>query len=378
MGIINRCHTMDEAFRVPFQDRLLEWYRAHRRGLPWREKRDPYWVWISELMLQQTRVEQMLPYFERFMQVFPDVETLARAPMDQVLKVWEGMGYYARARNMHRAAQRMVQAYGGRIPDTMEEILKLPGIGPYTAAAVLSIAYDKDYAVLDGNVMRVLCRVFYVEEDPKRNAVRKELLEVAGHLLPPGQAAMFNQAMMELGSLVCTPKAPKCPICPTRELCMARHAGNPERLPAKTRRKPKPHYDVSAGIIWGDGQILITQRRPEGLLGGLWEFPGGKQEPGESMEACLQREVQEELGIDLRVDRFFMRVKHAYSHFRVTLHVFQCTYLEGKPRAIECADWRWVYPQELDQYAFPRADRRVLEKLLGKEEGSQLQLGLEA
>jgi len=193
-------------------------------------------------------------------------------------------------------------------------------------------------------------------------------------LLPQGKAAAFNQAMMELGSLVCTPNAPRCSICPVRALCRAREAGDPERLPLKRRRKPKPHYEVSAGIIWRDGQILITQRRPEGLLGGLWEFPGGKQEPGESLESCLQREVQEEVGIDIRVDRFFLRVNHEYSHFRITLHAFECAYVEGEPRAIECANWKWVYPEELEQYAFPRADRRILEKLVGKEEHLHLHL----
>ena len=364
----------DEEALSAFRERLLSWYHTHKRALPWREDRDPYRVWISETMLQQTRVDQALPYFERFMAAFPDVQTLARASLDQVLKCWEGMGYYARARNMHRAAQQIVEGFGGEIPSSMEHLASLPGIGPYTAAAVLSIAYDRDVAVLDGNVTRVLCRLFAIREEPTRSAVKKRLRELAHALLPQGKAAAFNQAMMELGALVCTPKSLQCASCPVQTFCQAHRSGDPEALPAKSPRKIKPHYDVSAGIIWRDGRILIAQRKPEGLLGGLWEFPGGKQEPGETLEGCLKREVREELDLEIEVERPFMRVKHAYSHFRITLHTFHCRYVRGDPRALGCADWRWVCPEELPVYAFPRADQKVLQALVGEESDGRLGL----
>ena len=358
---------MNTEFQSAFQNHLLSWYRVHKRKLPWRESQDPYRIWVAEVMLQQTRIDQALPYFERFTAAFPDVFALAGASLSQVLKTWEGMGYYARARNMHRAAQLVVEKYSGQIPDTMEEISELPGIGPYTAAAVLSIAYNRDYAVLDGNVTRVLCRVFRIEEDSPSSAVKKELLRISKELLRKGEAADFNQAMMELGALICTPKAPQCPSCPLRALCRAQELEDPSSLPVKPPKKPKPHYEIGAGIIWRDSRILIAQRPLEGLLGGLWEFPGGKREPGETLEECVRREIREELDIEVAVDRPFLTVKHAYTHFRITLHAFHCTYLSGEPKPLECADWRWVHPEALEEYAFPRADRKLLETLLGKD-----------
>ena len=360
-------------FCASFREVLLQWYQGHRRALPWRENRDPYRIWISEMILQQTRIDQGLPYFERFIAAFPNVEALAAAPLDDVLKVWEGLGYYARARNLHRAARMIVEEHNGRIPDTMEEISKLPGIGPYTAAAVLSIAYNRDHPVVDGNVIRVLCRLCKIREDPRNTATKRELLRIAEHLLPEGKASDFNQAMMELGSLVCTPRNPQCPECPVGEFCRARHLEDPSILPVKIRKPKRPHYDVTAGIIRGqDGRILLAQRPASGLLGGLWEFPGGKQESDESLEECLKRELREELRIEVRVDERLPSVKHAYSHFAITLHGFACTHLSGEPQAIDCADWRWIRPEELTNFALPRADRKLLDAMRG--DGVQFEL----
>ena len=354
----------DPDVRTRFREALLHWYQDHRRALPWRENHDPYRIWISEMILQQTRIDQGLPYFERFLAAFPNVEALAAAPLDNVLKAWEGLGYYARARNLHRAARMIVEEHDSRIPDTMEAISTLPGIGPYTAAAVLSIAYNRDHPVVDGNVIRVLCRLFEIREDPRNTATKRELLRVAEHLLPEGEASDFNQAMMELGSLVCTPRNPQCPECPVGECCRARHLEDPSILPIKPPKQRKPHYDVTAGIIRGqDGRILLAQRPASGLLGGLWEFPGGKQEPGESLEECLKRELREELRIEVRVDERLPSVKHAYSHFAITLHGFACTHLSGEPQAIDCADWRWIRPEELSDFALPRADRKLLDAM---------------
>lgn len=346
-----------------FRRKLLAWYRAHRRELAWRQSCDPYRVWISEIMLQQTRVEQMDAYFARFIQAFPTVQDLAGASEDQVLKAWEGLGYYARARNLHKAAKE-IAAQGGRLPDTYEGLLELPGIGPYTAAAVSSIAFDRDHPVLDGNVTRVLCRLLRIEEDPRKGGVKAALIAAGEKLLAPGQAGDFNQAMMELGARVCTPARPRCGECPVQQSCRARRElADPAVLPRKAPRKARPHYQVAAGLIWRGAKLLIAQRPSEGLLGGLWEFPGGKQEEGETLEECLAREIREELAIEIEVGKCLCRVEHGYTHFSITLHAFSAQYLSGKPRAIGCAAWRWVAPAELGQFAFSRADRRVIEEL---------------
>ena len=347
-----------------FQQNLLTWFQDQKRDLPWRRTQDPYQIWVSEVMLQQTQVDQVLPYFYRFIEAFPTVEALARASLSEVLKVWEGMGYYARARNLHRAAQRIVEDYGGKIPDTFKGLSQLPGIGPYTVRAILSIAYHQDYPVLDGNVIRVLCRVFHIDKDPRSGMVKRELLQLAGELLPPGKAGIFNQALMELGALVCRPQGPTCLLCPLRSLCQAQASGDPTALPVKAPKKTLPHYHICVGIIWKDHQVLIALRPLEGLLGGLWEFPGGKLEEGESLEACVVREVREELGIEVKVDKPFRVVRHAYTHFRITLHSFHCTYLSGDPKPLGCIDWKWVSPDDLPRYAFPKANKKILEKLL--------------
>ncbi|MBM3279128.1 MAG: A/G-specific adenine glycosylase [Candidatus Handelsmanbacteria bacterium] len=346
-----------------FRYKLLAWYGAHRRDLAWRHSRDPYHIWISEIMLQQTRVKQVGEYFARFLRAFPTVQALAGAGEDQVLKVWEGLGYYARARNVHKAAKEIV-ALGGLLPDTYEGLLALPGIGPYTAAAVSSIAFDRDHPVLDGNVERVLCRLLRFEEDPRRGAAKTALIGAAERLLAPGRAGDFNQAMMELGARVCTPAKPHCGECPVREGCRAlRELEDPALLPRKTPRKPRPHYQVAAGLIWKRGRLLIAQRPSEGLLGGLWEFPGGKQEEWETLAECLAREIREELAVEIEVGECLARVEHGFTHFSITLHAFGARWKSGEPQAIGCAAWRWAAPAELAQYAFSRADRRIIEEL---------------
>lgn len=351
-------------FKQNFQQNLLVWFHHQKRDLPWRRTRDPYQIWISEVMLQQTQVDQALPYFYRFIEAFPTVETLAKAPLAQVLKVWEGMGYYARARNLHKAARQILRDHGAKIPDNFKELSKLPGIGPYTVRAILSIAYHQDYPVLDGNVSRVLCRIFNIHKDPTSPVVKRELLQLAEELLPWGKAGDFNQALMELGALVCRPSKPLCLLCPLNSLCQIRTLGDPTRLPVKVPKKEIPHYFIGVGIVWKDNQVLIALRPPEGLLGGLWEFPGGKLKEGESLEACVVREVREELGIEVKVDRPFMTVKHAYTHFRITLHSFHCTYLSGDPQPLGCTDWKWVALEELPNYAFPKANKKLLERLV--------------
>lgn len=356
-----------------FRRDLLAWFEGAARDLPWRRTDDPYRIWVSEVMLQQTRVDQAQPYYERFTEAFPTAEALAAAPLDRVLRLWEGLGYYSRARHLHRAAGMIVAQFGGRFPDTYEEARQLPGVGAYTAAAVLSIAFGRPHAVLDGNVARVLARVFAVEEDVKAARTRKVLQALADRLLAPEQPGRFNEAVMELGATVCTPAAPRCTGCPLQPVCGAYAEGDPEAYPVSQKRPPRPHYDIAVGLVFNERGELLIQRRPEeGLLGGLWEFPGGKQEPEETLEAACRRELREELGVEAEVEAPFHRLAHAYTHFKITLHAFRCRIRSGRPTSQTGLPLRWVPVGELDRYAFPRANRRLIERLKERQQNPTL------
>ncbi len=350
--------------RRRFGERLLAWYADHRRDLPWRRHApDPYRVWISEALLQQTQVATVIPYYERFLARFPTVRALAAAKLDAVLKAWEGAGYYARARHLHRAAQEIVAHLGGRIPRTVEALRLLPGIGRYTAGAIASMAYGVDAPALDGNGVRILCRYFGIRDDPRRAPVQRDLWLLLERLLPHGRAGDFNQGLMDLGATVCTPRRPVCAVCPLRRGCAARELGIQEQLPFKRAKKQLPHHEVGLGVIWKANRILIARREPRDLLGGLWEFPGGHREPGETLAGCVRREVWEELRVRVAVGKEFAVIEHGYSHFRVTLHVFHCRYVSGTPQAIGCAAFKWVSPRALSRYAFPAANRKIIEQL---------------
>jgi A/G-specific adenine glycosylase len=342
---------------------LVDWWHRHKRDLPWRRRTDPYAIWVSEIMLQQTRVATVVPFYERFLHRFPDVHALAGASRDDVLKTWEGMGYYSRARNLHQAAQQVVAQHDGELPSDVPELRKLPGIGRYTSGAIASIAFSLDEPVLDGNVTRVLCRVFRIAQDPKRGDIQRKLWSLARRLIPRGKAGLFNQAMMDLGATVCVPRKPLCLQCPLRDVCSALAHGQQEQLPLKKPRPPLPHQTIVVGVVWRGKRLLIDQRPEEGLLGGLWEFPGGKVEEGETLEDALLREIREELGIRVRVLGPLATVQHAYTHFRITLHAFECRHVSGRARAIECSDWKWVELERLGEFAFPRANGRLIELL---------------
>jgi A/G-specific adenine glycosylase len=342
------------------QHALPAWFRRVRRELPWRGREDPYAIWVSEVMLQQTRAATVARYFEPFLERFPDAATLAAASLDDVLKAWEGMGYYGRARNLHRAAGVVVERFGGRLPSDPAELRRLPGVGAYTAGAVASIAFGLDEPVLDGNVTRVLCRVHLIRRPPAEPQIQRRLWRLARKLTPPGQAARMNQALMDLGATVCLPRGPACGQCPIEGVCRARAAGAEERLPARAPRRPTPHQTVAVGIVRRGGRILIGRRRPEGLLGGLWELPGGKRAGREPLAETARREIREETGVDVRLAGQLVVVRHAYTHFRVTIHAFLCDYVAGRARPIECDAVRWVRPAELADYAFPTATRKII------------------
>jgi A/G-specific adenine glycosylase len=346
---------------------MLAWFDRNARDLPWRRTTDPYAVWVAEIMLQQTQSETVKPYYEKFLERFPTVRRLARARPDSVLKIWEGLGYYSRARNLHQAARSIVREFDGCVPGTRDELLTLPGIGLYTAGAIASIAFGRDEPVVDGNVTRVLCRLFRIRRDPRSSRTQKHLWRLAAELLPGGKARQFNQAMMELGATVCLPRKPRCRACPLGRICSANEHGEQEKLPRRANRKPLPRHRVVVAAIYKKGRILIDKRKPDGLLGGLWEFPGGKVKRGESLEAALRREVREELGIGIRVVRPLATVQHAYSHFAVTLHAFECTHTSGMPRCRGCVDFKWVLPKQLKNYAFPGANKKIFAALPGSE-----------
>jgi A/G-specific adenine glycosylase len=344
--------------------RLLTWYDDHRRDLPWRRTHNSYYIWVAEVMLQQTQVATAIPYYERFLARFPTAEVLAAASLDEVLKLWEGLGYYARARHLHAAARQVVAEFGGQVPDTMDDLLSLPGVGRYTAGAILSIAYAQDVPALDGNVRRVFSRLLAIKEDVTREAGQRRLWALAKKLLPPGRAGDFNQSLMDLGATVCTPRTPLCGQCPLAEDCQAHKLGQQEQFPLRPPRRALPHYDIAAGVVWNDqGGFLIAQRPLDGMLGGLWEFPGGKQESGETLQDCLRRELLEELDIEVAVGELLTVVKHAYTHFSITMHVFHCRIVAGQPHALGCTDWRWVSLDDLSHFAFSAADHQVIAAL---------------
>ncbi len=342
-----------------FQEALLDWYAAHKRDLPWRATRDPYRIWVSEVMLQQTQVATVVPYFEKFVEKYPDVRTLAESPLENVLKTWEGMGYYARARNLHRAARLIVGEMGGEIPRDYPAFRSLPGVGDYIAAAVTSIAHDRPHPVVDGNVGRVLARLFLVDTPVGTVASARALKERAEDLLDRSNPGEFNQALMELGALVCAPRSPACGLCPVSRHCGALADSVQTRYPVRRKRRKTPEYHIAVGVVRKDGRILITRRKDAGLLGGLWEFPGGKVQPGETPEEACAREIAEEVSLSVEVTRFVARVDHSYSHFRVAVDVFDCRYMAGDVWLHGPTDYRWILIDETDEYPFPAVNHKI-------------------
>ena len=341
-------------------DRLLPWYAQHGRKPIWGEGvSDPYSIWVAVIMLQQTRLETVIPYHQRWMKRFPTVFDLASANEQEVLSAWEGLGYYSRARNLHKAARLVVEELNGGLPADSDELHKLPGIGRYTAGAIASIAFGVDAAALDGNLKRVFARVFDVAEPVDSPAGESILWKLAEENLPPGQAGEYNQALMDLGATVCIPRNPLCLICPLNDLCQARRLGIQNQRPVLKTKIKGPHYTVTAAVLQRRGKVLLARRPSKGLLGGMWEFPGGKVEPGESLQDCLAREIQEELGVRIWVGEPVGVYEHAFSHFSITLHAFKCELVEGKPRPVEAAELAWVAPADLKSYPMGKVDRLI-------------------
>ncbi len=313
-------------------------------------------------MLQQTQVDTVVPYYQRWITRFPTIKTLAEASEQEVLTAWEGLGYYSRARHLFQASQQIMDRFGGIIPSEREALISLPGIGRYTAGAIASIAFNRDEPTLDGNIRRVLARLINLEEPAQLPQGERRLWDFAAQILPPGRAGDFNQAIMDLGASLCTPQHPACLLCPLMDLCQARLMGVQEERPVLKSRPFVPHITVTAGILERDGTVLIARRPSKGLLGGMWEFPGGTLEEGEDLPGCLKRELAEELGIGVEIGDEFGVYQHAYTHLRVTLHAFRCLVVNGEPQALAADEIRWVQPGKLADFPMGKIDRQIAKK----------------
>lgn len=391
-----------------FSNGLLLWYRRQKRDLPWRMNRDPYRIWVSEIMLQQTRVDTVIPYFENFMRKFPTVQALAEAPEEEVLKCWEGLGYYSRARNLQTGAREVCERYGGIIPDDKASVAALKGIGPYTSGAIMSIAFNRPEPAVDGNVMRVLSRYFCLEDDIAKASTRVKIEKLAVSLIPEGAAGDFNQALMELGALVCTPKSPSCLPCPVMEHCAARLAGRELELPVKTKAKPpRPELRVAA-IVEGNGQyagkVLVRRRPDKGLLAGMWELPHVLvdkehaalfKEAADKEQGVLAQQLGEmaerETGLLIRPQRWYMDAEHVFSHIHWHMRVYisdlgvgarekaerlddvfeqgaalaaetAASYLDADEGDELAAGYRWIGPADMEELPFPNLFLRILQQ----------------
>jgi len=360
---VNADATSDIPQRNKIQTRLLEWFKKNKRDLPWRKTRDPYAIWVSEIMLQQTQVTTVLPYYQKFLKSFPTVRHLARADLSRVLKIWEGLGYYSRARNLHRASQIVLNHFHERIPNDLKDLVSLPGIGRSTAGAILSFAFNKDAAILDGNAKRVLSRLFTVSTSSEKRNTENTLWQISESLIPKGFSNPFNQALMDLGSIICTPRDPLCPECPLRSLCKGRRSGEPERFPLRIPKKKIPHVEAVCAVIWEKRRVLLNQRPPSGLLGGLWEFPNWKMEEKKRLRLRLRGYIEKKTGMNVEVKESIGTFRQTYSHFKLTLHVYHCHTINGKGKG------RWVSVKNLSLLPMSRIHRRIANRIDGETRG---------
>jgi len=343
--------------------RLLAWYTAHQRRLPWRETSDPYAIWVSEVMLQQTRVDTAIPYYLRFMKRFPTVSLLAQADLQEVLKLWEGLGYYSRARNLHRAAGIVVDRFKGSVPDDPSDFRSLPGVGDYIAAAVLSIAFNQALPVVDGNVKRVLSRLLEIDYPVNRSGSHKVFKEPAGKLISPKQPADCNQAIMELGALVCRPKNPDCGSCPLAGGCRAYRSGRTACYPKRDPSRTVPHRRLAIAVILKKGKMLVVQRQLEGFLGGLWEFPAIPADGRSAVTEDFEKKLKAETGLTVSVERRLTRIRHAYTHFKLIGDVFLCRYAAGRVRLKSARSHRWISFGTLSDLPLHKANHKFLDAL---------------
>ncbi|HEX2569961.1 MAG TPA: A/G-specific adenine glycosylase [Polyangia bacterium] len=339
---------------------LIAWYRRHQRDLPWRRTRDPYAIWVSEIMLQQTRVETVTPRYERWLERFPTVQALAETPLDDVLAEWAGLGYYARARNLHAAAKEVAEHYGGELPDDPAAIRALPGVGRYTAGAILSLAFGRAEPVLDGNVTRVLSRLFRVEGDPRTAAVQERLWALAGSLVAEGQAGDVNQGLMELGATLCTPRSPACLVCPVVRFCGARQEGMVSAYPGGSRPVATRQVEQVSVALVRKGRVLLVRRPPYGLWGGLYELPSGEPVAGEDPAQAARRVAREQVGLEAEHWQPLDHFEHELTHRRIMFHGFHAIALHGAVRRNHYDAHVWLSPVQAATRGVSAATQRLL------------------
>ena len=342
-------------YNIDFKN-IIKWYGIHKRDLPFRKTSDPYKIWLSEIMLQQTQIKTAIPYYKRWIEKMPTLEHVVKSEEEDLLKLWEGLGYYNRLHNFYKAVNLVFNEYSGVIPNNYDKFSSLPGVGKYTAAAVLSIAYQKPYPAIDVNIKRVLARYLGIKNFTIFNKKKiSKILNLSIEKFNPGQ---FNQAIMDLGALVCSPRNPSCFRCPIANNCKAYHSRNPEEYPIRLKKKVKPHYHVAAGLIWRGGTFYIQKRKSEGMLAGLWEFPGSKKRKGERLENALKRGIQKDCGISIKIINKIGRVEHVYTHFSITFHGFNC--IEEGKKIVHSNKSNWIDKTEFNKYTFPKANHKLI------------------
>lgn len=357
-------HALPDEFHVfGFHQDLLGWYDSQKRDLPWRINQDPYRIWVSEIMLQQTRVETVKPFYHNFMDKFPTIQALAEAPEDEVLKAWEGLGYYSRARNLQAAAREVQARYGGIVPDTRDEILKLKGVGSYTAGAILSIAYEKSEPAVDGNVMRVFSRLLYMTDDIGKASSKVKFEELVRQVIPAGRAGDFNQALMELGALICLPRNPQCLTCPVFDYCLARKEGVQDELPVKGKAKPPKAVHLLVTIVARGDEYLINKRPEQGLLAGLWEFPMVNEDVESDDEEIIQADLLKRFGVRIGAIAPVTSIQHTFSHLQWNLDVYRADFLSGEIRSETAL---FVPADQLDNFTFSVAHSKIRNNVLSR------------
>ena len=331
---------------------LLLWYEKSNYYMPWRETNDAYKIWISEIMLQQTQVQTVVKYYNKWLQAYPTIQSVSSANIDSLLKLWEGLGYYQRVHNIHEASKMIVKKHKGKVPDTYDKLIELKGIGDYTASAILSIAFNKQYPAIDGNLKRVISRFYALSNSTNMLQTFKDKVLL---FMKNKNSGDVNQALMDLGREICTSHLPKCSVCPVSSSCIAYSTNQINKFPEKTPSKQKPSFDVIIGMIYKKNKFLISKRNNKGLLAGLWELPGGKKRIKENNRDCLKREIKEELDIDINITKKIGEIKHQYSHFKINLIGYHCIYKAGKPKPITSNGLKWITKKNINSFAFPKS-----------------------
>jgi A/G-specific adenine glycosylase len=351
--------------RAALTHALLEWYGRERRLLPWRASRDPYCIWVSEIMLQQTQVATVISYYERWMKRFPSVAALAAAEIDDVLSAWEGLGYYSRARNLREAARHVVVLHSGRVPESVEALRTLPGIGPYSAGAIASIAFGANEPAVDGNIIRVLTRLFGWSGDPKRSPLHGRIWELARALIPTGRASDFNQALMELGATCCTPRAPRCASCPVSSQCVALKQDRVQDLPEASRRPVVKDERRAAAVITRRGRVLVV-RAPSTAArwAGMWQFPDVELKPEQDPLRLLESSIARSTGVAILAGDRIGSLRHQVTRFRIAIDVYACRPRQGRARVIDYGAVSWATPETLATLPMPAAHRKIARDML--------------